>query len=65
MITVTSLVVLAAIVLAIKSRDRWITMAIILIAGIALGGTDFGHSVVSNLDNLAQGMDGWVKSFVH
>jgi hypothetical protein len=65
MIAITSLFVIAAIVLGVKSRDRWITVAIILVAGIALGGTDFGHSVISNLTGMAAGLDNWIKSWVH
>jgi hypothetical protein len=65
MIAITSLFVVAAVVLAIKSKDRWITMVVILVAGIALGGTDFGHSVISNLDGMAAGLDNWIKSWVH
>lgn len=63
--TITAIVIIAAVVLTIKNKDRWMALVILLVAGIFLGGTDFGHGVVTNLTNVSSGLDNWIKSWVH
>lgn len=63
--TITAIVIIAAVILTIKNRDKWMALAILLVAGIFLGGTDFGHTVVTNLTSMGSGLDNWIKSFVH